>query len=273
MLHFTKSSSLFTAATLAALTTRSAMAAFCPCTMDPRLVESLSAAGPDLEGIDDIFEGWLGEVDNGNGPAAVQGEGFRSINWDGRAIPFKMPNNFFAQGPVDRGLLLKARTGEFVVSNPSDGSDDLFDSVNPQVAVDFAAFTPERIFTALEDTKFEITFAVPGSAGQEPALVGAFGAIFVDVDLSYTTKLEFYDSQNCLLLREYVEPFSGGHSFLGLKLPEKKIAKVVVTLGNEPLSGQESTNLASPTRVLRRSWGKDIVVMDDFYYDEPVAQY
>lgn len=80
MFHVSKHS-LFTATVVASLATSfvSAKNLRCPAPLDPRLVEILSAASPALEGIDDIFEGWLGEMDNGNGPAAVVGQGFRSV--------------------------------------------------------------------------------------------------------------------------------------------------------------------------------------------------
>ena len=52
-------------------------------------------------------------------------------------------------------------------------------------------------------------FFLPGSNGGVPATVRGFGAVFTDVDLPDTTKIEFFNAANDLLLSSFVEPGTG----------------------------------------------------------------
>ena len=80
--------------------------------------------------------------------------------------------------------------------------------------------------------------------------------------MSELTKMDFYDTNECLLASEYVQPSpSCGLSFLGAHFGETAIVTAVhVTLGGASLEesgGDES------------SADEDAVVMDDFLYGEP----
>jgi hypothetical protein len=83
--------------------------------------------------------------------------------------------------------------------------------------------------------------------------------------LKYTTKIALYDKNDCLLAERYAEPYPNGLSFLGIKLEEKIVAKVVVVHGNAVLDGDAEDRRG---RILFEV-DKDIVVMDDFLFDEP----
>jgi hypothetical protein len=116
---------------------------------------------------------------------------------------------------------------------------------------------------------FEVTFSIPGSAGSnDEATVSGFGAFFTDVDLKSTTKIALFDKDDCLLAKRYAEPYNKGLSFLGIKLEEKIVKKVVVTLGNAILN---SDNESRRVRTLAGTAAEfDIVVLDDFLFDEPL---
>ena len=220
----------------------------------------------DLNTVVALFQGILGGAINGGGPAEDP-YGQRRITWDGRALPFYMPSNFFANGFVDRGLTVVSKTNKFVVSNPSDGSDYLFDSINPEASKDFTAFSAPRLFAALDDTEIELLFSVPGTNGAKKGFISGFGAVLVDVDLESTTEIIMKDSDGCEIASGFVEPNPGGFSFLGLKVDDKVVSTVEMYLGTEELDGEESDSFTRD-RALKKG-KKDIVVMDDFLYDEP----
>jgi hypothetical protein len=103
-----------------------------------------------------------------------------------------------------------------------------------------------------------VRFFVPGTT--QPAYVDSFGAVFSDVDLAQSTKVEVYDQWGKRLWWNYVPKGTKANkslSFLGVK-SNAKIYEVRITTGNAPL---KATN--------NDGWGKDVVVMDDLLYGEP----
>lgn len=231
--------------------------------IDPGDVEvvSIAANNPEtLTNAKNLFQTMLGGENNGSGPARDP-HGQRSINWDGQGVPFDMPGNFFAKQPVDRGLTVSSQTNKFLVSDPSNGSDFRFDSINPEASQKFFPFSLPRLFSSLQDTKIDLTFTVPGNGTK--ALISGFGAMFIDVNRRSTTSITLKDSNNCVLARRFVKPKPGGISLLGLKLDQKIVAKVEVQFGNQALDGSSNGGHG-----VRRG-SKDTVVLDDFFYDEP----
>lgn len=202
------------------------------------------------------FQRELGGENNGNdkGPLA---DGFRSIDWDADIVPFDMPGNFF-KDEVTRGMELVG-TKEFRVSNPAktdpDFPDNLFNSINRDHPNQFQAFSPERIFSPLEDNEFVILFSIPGV--DKRANVAGFGAIFVDVDVEHQTFLDFFNTRGDKLDRYFVDAYPQGLSFLGVVYEHPVISKVGVGLGNATL---RNTDLPPDY---------DVVVMDDFAFGEP----
>lgn len=225
------------------------------CFRDPGIVQIVKATT--LDGIDTFFpETILGGSNNGNGPAADP-NGHRRINWDGAAVPFDMPADFFAKGTLDRGLLLQSKKNQFLVSNPigaPHNGDDKFSSIDHKASKDFTTFSSPRLFTSRQ-SRITLKFRVPGTA--KKGLISGLGIVFVDVDKKKRTRMTFYDKYGCVLADEFAEPNNKGLSFLGIKIPEKKVASVRIIAG--------TGNIASR--------GKDVVVMDDFFYDEPTAAY
>lgn len=208
------------------------------------------------------YQALLGGNNNGSGPASDP-DGFRSINWDapcnaGPQLPFDMPPDFFATN-VPRGLLVSSYSNQFRVSNDAGcTNDDKFDSINPWAANRFITNSAPRLFAPVGgDNTFTISFEVPANAGAE-AVTDGFGAVFVDVIRSGTTKMTYFAESGCVIAQEDVDASPGGLSFTGIKssLP---IHKVDVVLGRKALDDRSSIRAG------------DIVVMDDFFYDEPKA--
>ena len=209
-----------------------------------------------IGGVITDFQTALGNPNNGNNPGPIA-DGRRQINWDAAIVPFNMPGNFFNSAPTTRGAEFSTFGKGFAVSNDSDGTNDnKFDSINPTYAHQFQTFSAPRLFTPVGSNVLDVNFFVP--ATDTPALVNGFGAIFTDVDLHDSTKIEFYDFSNNLLLESFVEPDPQGLSFLGATFSTSNLARVRITSGNTALGANDDP--------LNRV---DIVVIDDFLYGEP----
>src|SRR5947207_2985337 len=117
----------------------------------------------------------------------------REINWDGVpdlfSDPSSLPSDFFNLNSP-RGVVYSTPGTGFLVSK-STGST-LFGFPN-----DLQAFSPSRLFAALNSNIVDISFFVPGTS--TPATTSAFGLIFVDVETPNLTMVEFFDANNVLL--------------------------------------------------------------------------
>ena len=202
------------------------------------------------------FQAALGEPNNGNAPGPIA-NGRRQINWDAGIVPFDMPGNFFNSAPTTRGAEFSTSGTGFAVSNDSEGiNDNEFDTINPTYADQFKTFSAPRLFTPVGSNVLDVNFFVP--ATDTPAVVSGFGAIFTDVDLVNSTKLEFFDFNDNLLLSEFVDPDPQGLSFLGATFSLNTLSRVRITSGNTAIGPDDD-----PTN------GVDIVVIDDLLYGEP----
>ena len=238
----------------------------------------LSGTG-DIAGIVELFRDVVdaGGVNNGN-EVGSQGNGFREINWDGAAVPFNMPSNFFNnQNPPVNGLPrgvefeTESAVSLFGVSNPIFTADPFFgdnefDTLNPTYPDQFETFSSPRLFSPLDSNVMTVDFVEPGvfdgNGNPVAAKVNGFGAIFTDVDLPDSTKLEFFDGDGDLLFSQFVEPDPQGLSFLGVAFDEPLLAEVRITSGTTPLIQGINDN---PEK------GVDIVAMDNFIYGEPIS--
>ena len=126
---------------------------------------------------------------------------------------------------------------------------------------DFQTFSPQRLFTAINSNIVDISFFIPGTT--TPAFTSAFGAIFTDVEVATSTKLEFFDANDVLIFsRSVLVGGNQGLSFLGAVADAgERIARVRITSG---------ANTIVSNGVLGNQVD-DIVVMDDFIYAEPIA--
>ena len=230
----------------------------------------------------DAFRADLG-TNNGLGPCVggcAPGVGRREINWDavtdafssGGANPF--PGNFFnlaAGSPAGRvrGAQFSS-SGTFEVSADADSNGDgnsgptaiLFGNHTPDNAVDFAAFSAERIFGLIGTNEMDVTFSVPGSPLTR-GLVRGFGAVFTDVELAGAVRLDFFDANDSLLHSEAAPAFSfagpdsfKSFSFVGVSFASAQVSRVHIVNGGFDLN-------------LQQFGLSDAAAMDDFIYGEP----
>jgi hypothetical protein len=222
-----------------------------------------SASGTNTAAIQatvDSFRSALGAL-NPN-VAGSFGSGRREINWDGVPDPFAAPNNLpanFFNVNSPRGVVLSTSgTGFQVSANAASGTPVEFGNIDPSYPLDFAPFSPQRLFTALGSVTTDVTFFVPGSS--VAAGVTGFGAVFSDIDVANVTSIQFFNATNNSLGTFFAPSLSGSEtfSFLGVLFNAgERIARVRVTSGNQVLA---PGNISS-----------DLVVLDDFIYGEPVG--
>lgn len=209
----------------------------------------------------DAFRAEIGAVLNTT-PGATGGR--REINWDGVPATFTnnnlFPGNFFAAvdpalpGGRKRGITFLGPFGFRV-------SDNNFADIDATYAEEFRSFSPNKTFMPVYSNFTEIQFKVPGTNFQ--AYVEGFGVIFSDVESGNSASVELFDDnfESLGVFMAHPQTGRGKFSFLGVKLPGVKIAKVVIKSGEAPLGDKDIS-----------SGGKyDLVVMDDFIYSEPVA--
>jgi hypothetical protein len=146
-------------------------------------------------------------------------------------------------------------------------NDAVFTAINVNYATTFATFSPQRIFTPLGSNVTDVRFFSPGSGGTLAATVSGFGAVFSDVDFADTTTMQFFDQDDNPLQTFNVPTQSagstapnGGLSFFGaIANAGERISRVRITTGTDALGPSDNGD------------NIDVVVMDDWLYDEPEA--
>jgi hypothetical protein len=225
------------------------------------------AAGPKIASIQstvDQYRAELGEPNNGNQPGPLA-SGRREINWDGGGSADT------SLGPTPFTVFLNSRgarmrtPGTGFVQAPLDGLVSTFG--NPTYADIFQPFSLLRLFSPIESRVTVVDFFLPGSDGSIPARTRGFGLILTDVDqpegsrnrVLGSTIVEYFDVNGKLLYKGFAAASPGDASltFLGVVFDEPVIARVRIRAGDQ----QPGRNDA-PQR--------DIVMMDDFIYGEPV---
>ncbi len=228
------------------------------------------AAGPNALSIQstvDQFRLALGGGNNGNAAGPIDG-GRREINWDGGG------STATSLGPTPFDVFLNTRgnrsitPGTGFVQAPAEGLADTFG--NPAYANIFTAFSPVRLFSPIGSNITDTVFFVPGTLGGTAATTRGFGVVLTDVDLPdgsgpggkrgnrfASTLVEYFAADDQLLFSSFVaaSPGDGGLSFLGIVLPDARIARVRITTAAIP--GTDDTKKT------------DVVMLDDFIYGEP----
>lgn len=227
------------------------------------------AAGPTAASIQssvDAYRAALGATNNANatGPLA---SGRREINWDGGSTTNQntaVAGNPFAGFQLTRGALFTTPDGTGFVQAPPEGLASLFN--NPTYGAIFTAFSPLRLFSAIDGRITDVDFFVPGMSNLLARVTG-FGAVFTDVDQpdgsrhgnrKASTRMDFFGADGELLYSSAVpaSPGDGGLSFLGIVFEDARIAGVRITSGNVAPGPDDGRK-------------QDVVVMDDFLYGEP----
>ncbi|HYN40569.1 MAG TPA: PEP-CTERM sorting domain-containing protein, partial [Thermoanaerobaculia bacterium] len=221
------------------------------------------AAGSNVAAIQptvDAFRTALGGALNGVGNPKPDGR--REINWDGVPAQFldSLPPAFFNTNSA-RGLVLSTPGSRLKVSGDSGTTSFLMKDVTAQAwgETEFDTFSPQKLFAPIGSTVTDVIFFVPGTSTR--ATVTGFGAVFVDVDVANTSRVEAFDAAGRLLFSRPVLQSgvaSKGLSFLGvLATGTERIARVRLTNG----SGQIDAPFQDPP--------PDGVALDDFIYGEP----
>jgi hypothetical protein len=226
-------------------------------------VNEIKASGdaPAINTAIDQFRQILGDPLNA---APNQTSGRREVNWDGAPANLTNNNNF----PLDffnltdpagangrkRGLIYLPSGGPLRLDSSS------FIDIDASYATQFSAFSPKKAIISANSTTSEIAFKVPGT--NTDAFVHGFGIIFSDVDDANSTKLEFFNGTKSLgVFKAPVRKGNTSFSFLGINFPTEKVTRIKITAGNGIL--------AAGTKDISNGGSKDLVVYDDFFYDEP----
>ncbi|MEO5995977.1 MAG: hypothetical protein ABIN89_04605 [Chitinophagaceae bacterium] len=222
---------------------------------------TVTKATGDIKSKVDAFRAMLGPINTT--PNATGGH--RELNWD--ALPASLenkvlPNDIFnpigtnASPAMQRGLAYGAE-GSFMIS--SDG----FAQVNSAAAGQFAAFSGNKTFANTSASQWDMSFQQAGSA--KPASVQAFGLVFSDVDKDNSTSLEFFEGDKSV--GKFFLPAhdaNSSFSFLGVQFNNNEhVTKIKVN---------HDGFLAEGTKDISDGGTRDLVVLDDFIYSEPVAQ-
>ena len=227
-------------------------------------VQIFKAAG-NIDSALQHFRDLLGQL---NVAPGVSG-GRREVNWDAVPIEFTnndhFPGNFFAAS--DPALPNGRKRGIFYTT-PGTGfiiSDNDFEFINPSYPAQFKAFSPKKTFMPANSNIVDNFFKVPGT--EDKATIQGFGVVFSDVNNASSTSIEYYNGDR--LLGSFKVPNvgnnnPGGFSFLGVYFPDEQVSRVRIVSGNAALSPTQND--------LSDGGGKDLAVMDDFIYSEPVRQ-
>lgn len=227
------------------------------------MTTTVFAGAGDITSVVAQYRAALGGPDNGGQPGTIL-PGYREFNWDTVpdefAAPNFLPGDFFngTAEPLARGAILSTPGEGVQVSADSDNPTSTpvrFGHVNPTYPARFKTFSDERLFSPIGSNIVDLTFTVPGT--QTPALVDGFGAVYTDVG-TRKTSFRYYDRQGRLLGTFKVPKSQNGLSFLGVKFDSPVIARVRIKYGTARLGPDDSP-------------AKDVAVMDNFIYGEPVA--
>jgi len=228
--------------------------------------DSSTSGSTSIQPTVDNFRNALGGVNNGNAASTTGGR--REINWDGgttSVIPATPGGTPFTVFLNNRGALITTPApGTGFLQTPV--SDASLTRINSTYSTAFAAFSPSRIFTALGSNITDVTFFLPGTNGAVAATVRGFGAVFTDVDLANTTRLQFFNTSNTSIFDQFVTPgtvANASFSFLGaIGNAGEQIARVRITTGNSALGPNDISNGGT----------FDVVGLDDFIFAEPVPE-
>lgn len=190
--------------------------------------------------------------------------GRREINWDGVPDSLngkKLPANFF--NPTEAGASESLQRGAvYATADVAMVSASRFSEVNPQASTEFASFSGNKAFAVVGTNLWPVSFQVAGTSTD--ASVKAFGAVFSDVDKTNSTYIEFYSDQKSLG-RFFVPPHdnNSSFSFLGVYFPNADVTEVQVGHEGRLIDGEKD---------ISQGGTKDLVVLDDFIYSEPLKR-
>jgi hypothetical protein len=190
--------------------------------------------------------------------------GRREINWDG--VPASSTNingfplDFF--NSTDPAVAAGRKRGFVLINGGTafrvDSTD--FADIDASYASQFDAFSVKKTFAYLANNVTQAAFKIAGT--NTDASVKGFGVIFSDVDDANNTSIEYFSGDKSLgIFKVPARSAGSSFSFLGVYFPNEKVTKVKITCGNGILG--------AGVKDITDGGSKDLVVMDDFLYDEP----
>ncbi|MBC7937000.1 MAG: hypothetical protein H7Y86_16755 [Rhizobacter sp.] len=189
--------------------------------------------------------------------------GRREINWDAVPDSFEnvnLPADFF--NPVGPSANVALQRGfRYLPTAAARVSGNSFAGLEPTNAAQFSAFSGSKTFATVGSNIWNVEFEVPGQP--IAASVQGFGAVFSDVDTDGSTAMQFFSGTESLGIFKIPVRTTGSHSFLGVYFPNKKITRVEILQGSAPVGAAVKDISAGGTN--------DLVLMDDFLYNEPKA--
>jgi len=205
------------------------------------------------------FRTSLGGVLNGAG--APTDSGRREINWDG--VPATVTNvdtfplNFFNVNSKRGAVYATTGAGLRVDSTA-------FAAVKADFSTQFKPFSGKKLFMAVGSNQVTVDFNIAGT--NTPGLVKGFGVVFSDVDLPGSSKVEYFDKNGTRIASVDAPALQSEQQFslVAVTFDSAIVASVRITSGDAALDGTTEDVSAGGT--------KDLVVMDDFVYGEPLPQ-
>ena len=229
-----------------------------------------SAAGANAAAIQPTVDAFRAAVGNNNGVGGTFPDGRREVNWEAAAFDsMATPGYFypaFWNDASPRGLVLLRSDRPWVRSVVSADSDNpagtavRFGNVNAGYSTAFGTFSGERIFGLFVSNVVDLIFYEVGNTNR--AVVSAVGAVFVDVDVAATSRLQLYDINGALVANNAATAIPGNASlsFVGVYAPPPcQVARARLTLGQAFLGGADIT----------QGGANDIVALDDLIWGEP----
>lgn len=215
----------------------------------------------------DAFRAAAGGDDSGNAPINQTADKRRQIDWDAAPDSVSDPNAFpgdffnFPAAPRARGIEFSetGNTTGFLLSGTAAAEAGGGAPINFGMSSDFQPFSPERLFTPIGGTTFDILFFDPVDAAT-PATSRGLGLVFVDVEEPDVTTVTYFDQDDNVLASLAAEVAgNAGFSFVGVLFDDPTVFRVSVNAGDAAILGNGSVGQ-----------GTDAVVVDDVIFGEPV---
>ena len=140
-------------------------------------------------------------------------------------------------------------------------SSNVFADLEPTNGTEFLSFSGSKTFSTISSNLWNVEFEVAGQ--RQAASVKGFGAVFSDVDNMSSTTIEYFSGNRSLGVFKVPPRTTGNHSFLGVYFPKEKVTKVRIRQG--------TASVAAALKDVTSGGTQDLVIMDDFIYDEPLA--
>lgn len=201
-----------------------------------------------------------------------------TIGWDG--VRLDGTDNGGNTTPIVAGKITGIPVNRFQVrgvifNGITAVANDGFVSANAGVADQFPAFSPANTFSPFNSNRTELNFVLPSAATTTPvpAATRGFGVVFLDVERTNTSSIEYFNGG--VSLGKFFVPAgaSGQAQFLGVLFNAPIVTRVVITTGTAALFNFTSgaVTAGAPDQTINAGQNTDQVAMDDFIIADPIS--